>query len=184
MTTTIATENSGTRAAAVTSTVVLLHTSSRRMLLPPKLESKYVRAVAPVPPPAVGSSAPESVDATLTRHTLMAGASASYGGVAFSAVTNAVQALLNAVCWAAVNPSASSTMVKARLRGAEPEIWVAPWTVPSEVVMAAYPCRRSRKLPSSTCSAAPRMGGVNRPGRAAAIRAGGIRTTATCAASA
>ena len=48
-TTTIATVNSGTCAAAVVSTVALLQTSSLRIPLPPNVESKYVRAVAPVP---------------------------------------------------------------------------------------------------------------------------------------
>src|SRR3978361_2532698 len=92
LTTTTATENSGTWAAAVTRAVVALQVSSRRTPWRVKLESKYVRAVAPVPPPLTGSSAPESVDATLTRQMLMAGESASYGGVARSAVTKASQA--------------------------------------------------------------------------------------------
>jgi hypothetical protein len=75
------------------------------------------------------------VDATLTRQMLMAGESASYGGMARSAVTKASQAVLKLDCWEAVKPSASNTMVKARFRGAEPEICVDPWTVPSDVVM-------------------------------------------------
>ena len=68
------------------------------MPFPPKLESKYVRAVAPVPPPLVGSSAPESVEATFTRQTLIPAASVSNGIVARSAVTKSEQAVLNAAC--------------------------------------------------------------------------------------
>jgi hypothetical protein len=90
------------------------------MLFPPKLESKYVRAVAPVPPPPTGSSAPESVDVTLTRKMLIAGPSSSNGGVPMNAVTNEAHAVLKSFCCAAVKPSASSTTLKARFRGAPP----------------------------------------------------------------
>ena len=102
------------------------------------------RRVAPVPPVATGSSAPESVEATLTRKMLMAGDSSSYGGTARRAVTKLSHAVSNAACCALVNPSASNTTLKARLRGAEPKIWVWLSTVPSEVVMTPPP-----DLPSS-----------------------------------
>jgi len=97
------------------------------------------RRVAPVPPVATGSSAPESVEATLTRKMLMAGDSSSYGGTARRAVTKLSHAVSNAACCALVNPSASNTTLKARLRGAEPKIWVWLSTVPSEVVMTPPP---------------------------------------------
>ena len=150
--------NSGTCAAATCSAVVVLQTSSRRMLLPPNVASKYVRAVAPVPPAAAGSSAPESVELTLTRKTLIAGLNSSNGGVARKALTNAVHALLKSFCWAAVKPSAESTTLNARLRGAEPKIWVEPMTAPSAVVMADLPHQRlicSGKLARSVTSGLP-----------------------------
>jgi hypothetical protein len=68
----MATVNSGICAAAVCKAVVLLQVRSRRIPFEPKVLSKYVRGVAPVPPVLVGSSAPESVDVTLTRKTLIA----------------------------------------------------------------------------------------------------------------
>ena len=72
---------------------------------------------------------------------LIAGDNASYGGVA-EAPSRTPQALLKSVCWAAVKPSASSTTLNARLRGALPKIWVAIlMTAPSEVVMAVLPQR-------------------------------------------
>src|SRR5204862_3285242 len=117
--------------AATCNAVVLLHTSRRRIPFPPNEASKYVRAVAPVPPAEAGSSAPESVELTLTRKTLMAGLSSSYGGVARNAVRNEAQAESKAACSAAVKPSASSTTLNARLRGAEPKIWVVPMTAPA-----------------------------------------------------
>ena len=73
----------------------------------------------------------------MTRKMLIAGRSSSYGGVANSAVTKLPQAVSKSPCCAAVKPSASRTMLKARLSGASPEIWVRPSTVPSEVVMVA-----------------------------------------------
>lgn len=95
-----------------------------------------MRAVAPVPPGPVGSSAPESVELTLTRKTLMAGLSSSNGRVPLKAFTKAVHALSKSPCWALVKPSASRTTLKARLRGAEPKICVVPMTAPSAVVVA------------------------------------------------
>ena len=92
------------------------------MLLPPKVASKYVRAVAPVPPAAAGSSAPESVEVTFTRNTLMPGPSWSKGGVAQNALRNVSHCVSKSSCCAAVNPSASSTMLNARFRGAVPQI--------------------------------------------------------------
>ena len=77
-------------------------------------------AVAPVPPPATGSSAPESVEVTLTRKMLIAGPSSSKGGVPMNALTNDVHAVSKAFCCAAVKPSASRTTLNARLRGAPP----------------------------------------------------------------
>jgi hypothetical protein len=109
------------------------------MPLAPKVASKYVRAVAPVPPVDAGSSAPESVEATFTRKTFIAGLNSSYGGTARKAVTKALQALLKSFCWALVKPSANITMLKARLRGAEPKICVVPSTVPSLVLMVWVP---------------------------------------------
>src|SRR5258708_4953686 len=63
----------------------------------------------------------------------MAGLNSSKGGVARKAFTKAVQALLKSFCWARVKPSASKATLNARLRGAEPKIWVLPITAPSEV---------------------------------------------------
>ena len=52
------------------------------MPLMPNDASKYVLTTAPVPPVAAGSSAPESVELTFTRKTLIAGDNSSNGGVA------------------------------------------------------------------------------------------------------
>ena len=89
LTTTSTAVNSGTCCAATVSAVVALHSNSRRIPLPPNVASKYVRAVAPVPPAATGSSAPESVEETLTRKMLIAGVSWLKGSVARKELLNA-----------------------------------------------------------------------------------------------
>src|SRR6478609_2901108 len=117
------------------------------MPFPPNVASKYVLTTAPVPPAEAGSSAPESVELTLTRKTLIAGASSSNGGVPENAVRKLPRAVLESACWPPVKPSASRTTLNARLRGAVPKIWVEPRTAPSAVDMAPSLATQAKRKP-------------------------------------